>query len=506
MSTTIKSNVLSFRTPYHLTDILHWLLVVLSILLIGSKVARAEIIFVSNQNAHNIQKFDSITGKPLGYVATNIIGSSLGVALDRTGNLYAVFWGSQSIVKFTPDGVASLFTTGLQAPQCLAFDRADNLYVSTGNIWYQSTIMKFTPGGTRSIFATNGLNEPYGMAFDKAGNLYVANSRGQTILKFTPDGVGSVFAAGIRFPFGLAFDDAGNLLASDYWLARIWKVTPDGAKSVLNIPTLDSPAELAFDSAGNLYICDEWGGNYGRIIRFTPAGVSSIFADIPLGGPFSIAIKPLPKLLAAPSIACPELVTLQCTNGSATTTLHADVLDTNGLALRVVWSVNGTAYQTNDIPSGGTAAASNVTFTAIFEEGEHLVTISASNGQTAPASCSTKVTVGDTVQPLVLDLSATPSVLWPANHQMIPVTISVAALDTCDPSPVARIVDVRSTEPDFSFAPDWQITGPLTLNLRAERFGRTDRVYTIFIEVTDASDNLASTSIDVRVAHRTDKR
>ena len=72
----------------------------------------------------------------------------------------------------------------------LAFDAAGNLYAGLSN----NTIERFTPGGVGSVFAS-GLNEPYGLAFDTAGNLYVANFvSSDTIEQFTPGGVGSVFA------------------------------------------------------------------------------------------------------------------------------------------------------------------------------------------------------------------------------------------------------------------------------------------------------------------------
>jgi DNA-binding beta-propeller fold protein YncE len=37
-----------------------------------------------------------------------------------------------------------------------------------------NTIEKFTPGGVASVFASTGLHNPIGLAFDSAGNLYVA--------------------------------------------------------------------------------------------------------------------------------------------------------------------------------------------------------------------------------------------------------------------------------------------------------------------------------------------
>src|SRR5215468_8615142 len=73
------------------------------------------------------------------------------------------------IYKFTSQGVASTFRSGLDGPEALAFDVAGNLYVTS----FLGHIYKFTPGGTRTTFAS-GLN-PGGLAFDSAGNLYVSD-------------------------------------------------------------------------------------------------------------------------------------------------------------------------------------------------------------------------------------------------------------------------------------------------------------------------------------------
>ena len=50
--------------------------------------------------------------------------------------------------------------------------------------------------------------------------------------------------------------------------------------------------------------------------------------------------------------------------------------------------------------------------------------------------------------------------------------------------------------------PDWEITGPLSLNLRAERRGNGDgRIYTIEIACTDGSGNESSATTMVTVPH-----
>src|SRR5437899_2757734 len=89
---------------------------------------------------------------------------------------------------------------------------AQNLFVS-GSDAGGVKIFEFTPNGLQSIFAS-GLNAPNGLAFDGPGNLFVADAGG-SILKFTPDGAQTTFALGLADPNGLAFDSAGNLFVAD---------------------------------------------------------------------------------------------------------------------------------------------------------------------------------------------------------------------------------------------------------------------------------------------------
>jgi hypothetical protein len=127
----------------------------------------------------------------------------------------------------------------------------------------------------------------------------------------------------------------------------------------------------------------------------------------------------------------------------------------------------------------------------------------ASSDWSAPVS----VVIPDTTAPVIVSLTASPDVLWPVNHKLVAVTVAASVTDAVDPAPVTRIVAVSSSEAadgngDGSTSADWEITGPLTLNLRAERAGNgPGRIYTITVEGSDAAGNSATGTVTVTVPH-----
>lgn len=156
-----------------------------------------------------------------------------------------------------------------------------------------------------------------------------------------------------------------------------------------------------------------------------------------------------------PTISCPADVTVSANAGCAATNVN--------LGSPVASDNCRVASGTNDAP-------------ASYPLGSNLVTWTEMDGSGKRASCAQRVIVWDTTPPQIVRIVATPNVLWPPNHRMIPVNLNVEAVDNCDPSPVVRITHITSNEPQNASAPDWEITGPQSVNLRAERFGgeRTD--------------------------------
>jgi hypothetical protein len=139
--------------------------------------------------------------------------------------------------------------------------------------------------------------------------------------------------------------------------------------------------------------------------------------------------------------------------------------------------------------------------------GARTFTLTVDDQRGGTASDSVVITVRDTTPPVISSLVASPDVLGPPNHKMVPVSLAAVVSDAADANPTCEIVSVTSNEPqnglgDGDTAPDWVLTGNLTLDLRAERAGNgSGRIYTIVVRCSDSSGNASTRSVVVAVPH-----
>jgi len=108
------------------------------------------------------------------------------------------------------------------------------------------------------------------------------------------------------------------------------------------------------------------------------------------------------------------------------------------------------------------------------------------------------LTIADTTAPLIQSCTVSPNVLSSPNHQLVPVTVSVSAVDSCDSTVSRKITSITADE---TVSPgDIQITGDLTATLAASRNASgPGRVYTITIQCKDSSGNASTTTVTVSV-------
>ena len=145
--------------------------------------------------------------------------------------------------------------------------------------------------------------------------------------------------------------------------------------------------------------------------------------------------------------------------------------------------------------------------------GTHTISLTVSDGKDT-AAVSTQVTVQDTTAPIV-NLSLSPSILWPPDHKMKDIVATIIANDHCDSHPTVTLFSIKSSEPDNGVgdgdtAQDIQNAAfgadDRSFSLRAERAGGgSGRVYTVTYKTTDHSGNKTLVSGEVRVPHSKSK-
>jgi sugar lactone lactonase YvrE len=237
-------------------------------------------------------------GRP---ATTAHLNATIGVAVDRAGNLYVAEQGNHRVRKV--DATTGIITTVAGGG---AFDSIRGLHIFGSSAGFSGD------GGPATAAQ---LNTPGGLAADQAGNLYVVDVANNRIRKVDSGGVISTVAgSGTVFPDVASFagdggpataartrptdvvvDLAGNLYIASRKEQRVRKVGLDGKINTVagggndavtdgaaaTAVALSLPQGVAVDLAGNLYIAD---GGLNRILKVSPGGTISTFAGTAAAG------------------------------------------------------------------------------------------------------------------------------------------------------------------------------------------------------------------------------
>jgi hypothetical protein len=167
--------------------------------------------------------------------------------------------------------------------------------------------------------------------------------------------------------------------------------------------------------------------------------------------------------------------------------------DPEAVPLAYVWTV-------------ATNAVAGAQPTLTLPPGIHHIALTVADGHGGTDVDIVTVTVGDAAAPIISELTATPSVLWPPNRQLILVTLDVKAVDNDDPAPQCQVISVGLNAPanttGAATEPDVVLNGSLTVLLRADPSGATPgRAYTVTVQCTDKSNHSSTETVFVPVSH-----
>lgn len=379
----------------------------------------------------------------------------------------------------------STFALGTTTVQCSATNSGGT---STGS--FTVTVVDTTEPTLnipRDFTVQGSSNDGATVTWDASANDLVDGSVAVTC---TPAS-GSNFAVGTTAVSCTATDAHGNSATGGFSVT----VTPPDAPPPP--PTLNLPDDITVEADGP----------NGTIVTFTATsngggnGGGDDFNGRPTDGS-SVTCAP-----ASGALFALGATTVQCSAGSASGTFLVHVVDTTAPALTLPADI--TTDETtvtfdataSDVVDGSVAVTCTPASGSTFDVGTTAVNCSATDAAGNSAAGSFNVTVNDTGTPgRVITVTASPNKIWPPNKNMVPVTLAVTISD--DSQFTANIISVGSSEsdPDDRTTPDWVITGPLTVDLRAEKSEQAQkRTYTIVVDVVDDTNTSHHKTVSVSV-------
>jgi sugar lactone lactonase YvrE len=266
-------------------------------------------LWIANNDRGTIPEFSSnqlrATGTPvLAESLATQVGTSAGLAIDASGNLWESAWNSDTVLMYSPAArnaggsptpTTVLVSSALSHDENIAFDPNGNLWItSCGN----GGIVEFTPsqlaaGGTQTpaVTISRASSCPWGLTFDGAGDVWVADfdlsdlveySAAQLATTGSPTPVDTIGANGgsLAKPSGVAFDASGNLWVSNFNATTVVGYSPSqltagGAPvpaTTITMPASSRGLGTAFDNRGTLWVTDE---SHGVVYGLTSAQLAA---------------------------------------------------------------------------------------------------------------------------------------------------------------------------------------------------------------------------------------
>ena len=224
-----------------------------------------------------------------------------GLAFDSQGNLYGSHYTGSIVWKITPDGVRSIFMSGLDTPNGLAFDSNGDLHVVDNQ---GGAIHKVAPDSTVTTYVPNIFSPSGIIKMPDSDTMIVSSWEGDKLIKVAPDGTLTDFVIGngLEGPVGLAYDENDNLLVANYNDRWIFSVNPSGVLDTLTrLNVAGSNIGFIAYKDGFTYATIPWDhkiykvdaeGNYELYIGTSAGNTDGDVSVATLNGPNGIIFSP----------------------------------------------------------------------------------------------------------------------------------------------------------------------------------------------------------------------
>ena len=214
--------------------------------------AAGEVFFtdIPNQRIHRVDANGAVS------VFASETGGANGLMFGPDGRLFAAAGGSREIAVYTPDGVRSVLTTGIEGND-LCVTHNGHLYVTEPS---QKRVWLVTPDGEKRV-VDEGINFPNGVRLSPDQSLlFVSDTRG-------------------AFVWSFQVQDDGSLAYKQryHYLHLVDGSTQSGADGM----TLDRDGRLYVTTEMGLQFCDQAGRVNGIVSKPQPRWLSNVV----LGGP-----------------------------------------------------------------------------------------------------------------------------------------------------------------------------------------------------------------------------
>lgn len=203
-------------------------------------------VFVFHRGERPLMEFDA-NGKFIRSVDDGLFTTPHGLRVDAQDNLWTTDVGSHVVLKLNAEGrvllvlgrkgaageeIAGVGVTLFNKPSDVAFDRAENIYVSDG--YGNSRVVKFDKNGKfLTTWGAKGTGPgqfdlPHAIVVDGRGRVIVADRQNSRIQVFDTNGNYQTEWKHLGQPWGLALARDGNLFVADGQANRVVKADLSG--------------------------------------------------------------------------------------------------------------------------------------------------------------------------------------------------------------------------------------------------------------------------------------